>query len=322
VAEALPGRTLTIVVVTWNNENEIVDCLEALGPPPAEWQVAVVDNASSDRTAALVRERCPWARLSVNQQNEGFARACNSALRASTSDFVLLLNPDTACRAEAVKAALGWLDSHDSAGLLGVRLHDETGVTQPSCFRFPRPGLNLLQLSGAYRLLPRHRRASLLLGSNWDHASARPVDWVKGAFMLAKRSAVERVGPLNEDYPLFAEDIDWCWRFWRHGLEVWFTPEISMLHHGGRSTRRLSLERRTELAAAGKYHFCASHYGRRSARLVQLTDMLGFAARVALGFLRLSPSATSDDRLWFRSSLREAARALRRALPDREPIRA
>lgn len=304
---------LTIIIVTWNSEAEIAACLSALGSPPASWSVVVFDNASSDRTVAVVRERFPWASVIPSETNRGFAAGCNAALAGADSDFFLLLNPDTECAPAAVRAAVGALRARPRAGGLGVRLLDAAGRLQPSCFRFPTPWLNLLQLSGAYRLLPRKARAEALLGSNWAHDEARPVDWLLGAFLLVRREAVERVGPMSEDYFLFAEDIDWCWRFAAAGFEVWFTPEAAVRHHGGRSTDRLGHERCARLAVASKYRFCAYRLGAAAARLVQLTDLVCFAARRAASFA----DGRSAHGAWAGAGFAEAARGLTRPLPRR-----
>lgn len=271
-----PRPTVAIVIVTWNSRGEIRNCLRALGDLPAEWQVWVVDNASTDGTVALVREEFPGVHLVENAENLGFARANNQAIARTDTEYLLLLNPDTEASMAAIEAALRVMATRQKAGIVAVQLRNADGSLQPSCSRFPTPFLAFLQGSGLYLLLPRRWRARFLLERWWDHAETRAVDWVMGAFMLVRRRAIEHVGGVPENYFLYAEDMDWCYRMWRGGYEVWFTETAAIVHHGNRSGGRFPALWRAERTHCGKYAFCRRHYGHAAMRVVQIMDLVGY----------------------------------------------
>jgi GT2 family glycosyltransferase len=308
---------LSIVIVTWNNEREVRDCLAPLRGLPGGWEVWVVDNASEDRTAAIVRDEFPWVRLIENAENVGFARANNQVIARTDSEYVLLLNPDAVSSAGALDAALGALERHPAAGVLAVQLRNPDGSLQPSCFRFPSPLVSLLTFGGAYLLLPRGRRGHRLLAGWWDHAEARPVDWVLGAFMLVRREAIERAGPLPEEHFLFGEDMAWCRRMWAAGYEVRFDPVASVVHAGNRSASRRPAEWRAELTHRAKYSFCYANYGPAWTRLIQLADLAGYTLRR----LRYGVGRRADARARYLSMARgqrAAWREIRRPVGGRD----
>ncbi len=272
-------RSLTIVIVTWNSRDDIIRCLRSLGSFPPEWRVWVFDNASRDGTADFVRNEFPEATVTACNENVGFARANNEVIARTTSEYVLLLNPDTTVSREAIEAALGELRSRPDVGILTVRLCNPDGSLQPSCFRFHTPWMNLVQFSGICRLFPRRWRAQHLLAGCWGHNEARQVDWTLGAFMLVPRQAIEKVGPLPEEYFLFTEDMEWCYRMRRAGYSVWFTPAASVTHYGNRSAGRLSSAWRAKYTHRGKYRFVRRHFGSVAMRLVQWTDVVGYTLR-------------------------------------------
>jgi GT2 family glycosyltransferase len=289
-----PG-SLAIVIVTWNNRDDIVRCLRSLGSVPREWRVWVFDNASQDGTPDVVRNQFPEVTVTASDENVGFARANNEVIAQTSSEYVLLLNPDTVVSRGAIEAALDELRSRPDVGILTVRLHNPDGSLQPSCFRFHTPWMNLVQFSGIYRFLPHRWRARHLLAGCWDHNEARPVDWTLGAFMLARRRVIEQVGPLPEEYFLFTEDMEWCYRMQKAGYSVWFTPAASIVHHGNQSAGQMPSAWRAKHTHRGKYAFVRRHFGPLAMRLVQWTDIVGYTLRRWM-YSRLCGRAASSDR--------------------------
>jgi GT2 family glycosyltransferase len=270
---------LTIAIATWNNRGDVVRCLRSLGPIPPEWRVWVFDNGSDDGTPDLVREQFPEATVTASRDNLGFARANNLIIAGSDSEYVLLLNPDTMVTPKAIQTALDEIRSRPDVGILTVQLRNPDGSLQPSCFRFHTPWMNLVEFGGIYRLFSRCWRARRLLAGCWDHGQSREVDWTLGAFMLVARRAIERVGPLPEEYFLFTEDMEWCYRMRRGGYRVWFTPAASIVHFGNRSAGQLPSAWRASHTHRGKYAFVRRHFGYAAMRFVQWTDVVGYTVR-------------------------------------------
>jgi hypothetical protein len=229
-------------VVTYNNRDQIDACLDSLLAEPEARQVLVVDNASPDGTAEAVLKRSqaePRLELLRRPANEGFARACNRALRRATEPLVLLLNPDAALRPGALAALGRGFAAHPEAGILGLKVYDWDGVTvQLSCRAFPGHGTALFnRWSLLTRLLPWNPWSRRYLALDFDHGRPAPFDWVSGCAMALRRELLERVGAFDEDYFLFCEDVDLCLRARRAGFEVLYWPEASARHRIGGSSR-------------------------------------------------------------------------------------
>ncbi|MCA8956284.1 MAG: glycosyltransferase family 2 protein [Planctomycetes bacterium] len=234
---------VSVVVVTWNSAAEIEGCLRSVLAQRGalRQEVLVVDNASGDGTAALVREHFPEVTLIANDDNRGFAAGNNQAFARARGRYVLCLNPDTVVVDRAIERCVEYADQHPRIGVLGCQVWRDEQRIQRTCFAFPGPW-SLLQIAlGMHRLAPRSR----LLGSAelgfWDRRSARDVDVVTGMFMLVRREALAAVGPMDEDYFVYAEEADWCFRMWRAGWVCSFWPGARIVHldGGGKSTRQI-----------------------------------------------------------------------------------
>ncbi len=270
---------LEIVIVTWNSRNEIADCLRGLGTCPPNWRVTVVDNNSSDGTPDLIQHEFPSIRLIINPDNRGFAKANNQVITSTDSEYVLLLNPDTVATVDTIQRAIEKLASLPAAGAIGAKILNNDGSLQPSCQRFPSLGGSVLIASGLHELLPEAMLPDLLLADRWDHDTERKVDSICGAFMLVKREAIKAAGPIPDEYFLYYEETDWCYQFRKHGFEVWFTPDLSIMHHGNKSGSQNPPEWRTTLLYESKYKFCRHNYGPVTTKAIQAVDLVGYTLR-------------------------------------------
>ena len=190
---------LDIIIVTWNSRNEIGDCLRSLEPLPDGWRVTVVDNASTDGTVGLLRENFGWVNVVANKANLGFARANNQVIEQTTSPFVLILNPDTIATKEAIQQGIEKMKRLPAVGMLGVKMLNSERVLEPSCQRFPTLFHAFLVSFALYMILPRSVRSNLLLADFWAHDREQAVDAVAGAFMLARREAIDAAGGIPND---------------------------------------------------------------------------------------------------------------------------
>jgi hypothetical protein len=234
---------LEVVIVSATGARELLrTCLTSLraNPPTgAEMEVHVVDNASADGTAEMVREAFPEVVLHALDWNSGFSVANNIVLREARAPFVLLLNPDTEVYEGALDHMLGLMRTRVDIGMSSCRLVQPDGTFDHAAKRsFPTPigalahFLGVGRRKGAPKWLAQYRSPEL---GEYD---AGEVDSVNGAFMLVRREALEQVGLLDEAYWLYMEDLDWCYRFHRAGWSVWYDGAVSVMHvKGGTSIR-------------------------------------------------------------------------------------
>ena len=227
---------LTVVVVNYNTAHLLADLFAAVGAAAQglALQIIVVDNASRDGSAALIRERYPQAELIANAANVGFGRANNQAIPLIGGDYVLLLNTDAFVATDTLARTLAYMRSHPRCGVLGVRLVGRDGSQQPSCRHFPTPLNTFLMRTGLARLLPWVRGID---DPAWDPAASCDCDWVPGCYYLMPRAVVERVGLFDPRYFLYFEEVDHCRRVKQAGWTVHYFADTTVVHIGGESAR-------------------------------------------------------------------------------------
>ncbi|MCC6649586.1 MAG: glycosyltransferase family 2 protein [Candidatus Eisenbacteria bacterium] len=262
---------LSVVVVTYHSRQHILDCLRSLerARGALAMDVFVVDNASGDGTADLVRREAPEARVVETGGNLGYAKAVNRGIRESSGEFVLVLNPDCVVAPGAPEALVAHLRAHPGCAIAGPRILNTDGSVEYSARSFPD---HLTFLFNRYSLLtrlwPGNPWTRRYLLSDWDHVSDRSVDWVSGACMCVRREAVAKAGGMDETYFMFNEDVDWCHTMKKAGFSVDFVAAAQVTHHIGASKGRVSdkviLER----------HRGMIHYFRKHHRVNPLVDAL------------------------------------------------
>jgi N-acetylglucosaminyl-diphospho-decaprenol L-rhamnosyltransferase len=232
----VPDRdSIAIIIVTYNSRQEIDACLESIvgHTAPFPTTITVVDNQSPDGTAAYVRERWPSVQVIEAGGNLGFAKANNLGIRATASDYVLLLNPDTVAPPGAIPTLVRGLASHPDAAIAGARLLSECGFPELS-WGIPITPLNELRTMVFSRLYLRKIRPVV---RRMDKLSrqAREVDWVSGACMAIRRPDLEAVGLLDERYFMYNEDVDLCRAMTKRGRRVLYIAAAEVLHYRGKS---------------------------------------------------------------------------------------
>jgi GT2 family glycosyltransferase len=286
---------VSVVIVSWNTRELLSRCLDALAASPLDPQgsatpeagsrpsaeVLVVDNASADGSADLVRQRFPWARLIANASNLGFAAACNQAMRIAAGRYVVLLNPDAEVEPTALAVLVAFMEAHPEAGAAAPMLVDADGAFQVSCSPAPtlrRELWRLLHLDAVWPYAVYRMHA-------WPTDRAREVDVAQGACLILRRTALDRVGLLDERFFIYSEEVDLCRRLRRHGWTISWVPGARVLHHGGQSTRQVAEAMFLRLYQ-GKVLYFRKHGGAPAARWYKL--ILSVAA---LGRLLISPLA-------------------------------
>ena len=228
-----PSPLVSVVIVTHNSRGPVRACLASLAEERARGplEVIVIDNASKDDTGYAVATEFPWARLIVNRTNAGFAHAINEGLGFARGEYLLLLNPDTVVPAGTIERAVAELASRPRVGMLGVKLVRPDGSFDHACKRgFPSVLSALYYFTGLAGRFPDSPRFAQYTAAHLGIDEAGNVDAINGAFMLVRRAAAEDVGELDERYWLWAEDLDWCHRFWEKNWEVLYWPEVEVVH--------------------------------------------------------------------------------------------
>lgn len=226
------GIDLSIVIVSYNVREMLRACLASLpaAAPGLSTEVWVVDNASSDGSAEMVRSCFPEVRLEARSENLGFTRANNLALERARGRHLLLLNPDTEAHPGALTTLVRFLDEHPRAGACGPRLLNTDGSLQKNGSRSPTLLREFLAVTGLWRLAPGWYERALNHGRE-DFDRRCRVDLVSGACLLVRRPVMEQVGKLDERFFMFYEEIEWAHRMRQAGWEIWYVPEAVVTHH-------------------------------------------------------------------------------------------
>jgi N-acetylglucosaminyl-diphospho-decaprenol L-rhamnosyltransferase len=249
---------VTIIVVSFNTRHLLESSLVSTRTQFSgiSHEVIVVDNASEDGSAELVAREFPDVILIRNRENRGFACAVNQAIRASCGRYLLLLNSDATLLEGAVQSMVTDLDTHPRAGATGGRLVNPDGSFQGSYADFPTLIGELLLLTGLSRwLLP----PTFPSHTERESQDRRVVDWVCGAFLMIRRAALEDVGLLDEDYFMYAEEVDWCHRARRRGWSVVYLPDAQAVHVVGASYGRAPARRRAQIYRSKQLYFRKNH---------------------------------------------------------------
>jgi N-acetylglucosaminyl-diphospho-decaprenol L-rhamnosyltransferase len=224
------------VVVNYNAKEDLLSCVASLLGEGADI-VIVADNGSTDGSEAALSARYPEVKWAPTGANLGYGAAADIGAALSDSTYLLVCNPDVVVESGSVTILRQFLEARPDVALVGPRIVDRTGKLYPSARRFP----DLLEALGHGFLgqfwpgNPFSRRYRM---NDWDHASARPVDWVSGACFLARRTAWEAVGGFDRAYFMYLEDVDLCWRLGRAGWAVAYEPAAQVVHVQGVSADR------------------------------------------------------------------------------------
>jgi GT2 family glycosyltransferase len=254
---------LSIIIVSWNARSYLVDCLKSIEETAGgiAYEVIVVDNASSDGSPEAVRNGAfRNVRLFEPGANLGFAKGNNLGIKQSCGRYYCLMNSDVTLKPHCLERLVAFMDSHQDVGLAAPRLLNRDGSYQASCRFQPR--------------LRNHFGRAIFINRSLVHPACEgsktaQVEVLSGAFWIARREAVERVGLLDEDFFFYGEDIDWCQRFRAAGWKVCFHPESEAIHYGGASSSTDPFRFNIQLQ-----HACLQHWEKYNGRCSTLTYLL------------------------------------------------
>jgi len=248
---------LSIIVINWNTKEDLLHCLESIFKMGTgiQREVIVVDNGSRDGSGVEVKKAFPTVHLIQNDRNIGFAKATNQGFKNSSGRYVLLLNPDTQVKHGAIEQLVSFMDTHLEAGVAGAQLLNSDGSKQNSIANFPSLATELFNKSLLRWLFPKR-----FPGKEKDYPEPIEVDSVIGACMMVRQEAIEQVGLLDEDYFLFLEETDWCYRMKKAGWKIYHVPQAEVYHFQGKSAEGERKRAKVEYYRS-RHHFFKKNRG-------------------------------------------------------------
>ena len=235
---------LSIVIVNYNVEHFLEQCLFSVRKAIAdiEAEVFVVDNNSVDGSLKMLADKFPEVKVIANKDNVGFSRANNQAIRISTGEYVLLLNPDTVVEDDTFTKTIEFMDSHPDAGGLGVKMVDGKGRFLPESKRgLPTPATAFYKMFGLTKLFPHSKRFARYYLGHLVNDEINEVEILAGAFMLMRRETLDKCGLLDETFFMYGEDIDLSYRITLAGYKNYYYPKTRIIHYKGESTKKTSV---------------------------------------------------------------------------------
>jgi GT2 family glycosyltransferase len=274
---------LFIIIINWNTKDLLIQCLTSIPQMIQGFkiEILVVDNGSQDGSGSEVKKRFPFVRLIENDKNLGFARAVNQGLQKASGRYVLLLNPDTQVKNGAIERLMSFMDAHPKAGISGAQLLNSNGSKQNSIANFPSLATELLNKNLLRWLSPER-----FPGKERNYSEPIEVDSVIGACMMVRREVLDQVGFLDEDYFLFLEETDWCYRMKKAGWKIYHNPQVEVYHFQGKSAEAERKRAKVEYYRS-RYHFFKKNKG----NLQWVILLIGLLIR--LGFELLSMAVAS-----------------------------
>jgi GT2 family glycosyltransferase len=275
---------LSVIIVNYNVIHFLEQCLHSVRKATAglTCEVFVVDNNSVDGSVKMVEEKFPEVKLIANNENTGFSKANNQAIRKSTGEYVLLLNPDTIVEDDTFTKVVDFMDEHKDAGGLGVKMVDGKGNFLPESKRgLPTPTVAFYKIFGFSKLFPKSKTFGQYHLSFLDKDQTHQVDILSGAFMLMRKSVLNKTGLLDESYFMYGEDIDLSYRIIKAGYKNYYFPETRIIHYKGESTKKSSVNYVVVFYQA-MVIFAKTHFSQKNARLFSILINLAIYFRAFL----------------------------------------
>jgi GT2 family glycosyltransferase len=263
---------LSIIIVNWNVKPLLERCLQSIFQETSDisYEVFVVDNASADGGVEMIKERfSKRVKLIANKENLGFAKACNQAIAQSQGKYILLLNPDTEITDNALTKAVNFMRTHSRCGILGVRLLGVDDEFQPSVRRFPTFGSQFLILLKLHWIFPRVRPLNKYFVQDFDYSKTQEIDQVMGAFLMTRRRVIDEVGPLDENFFVWFEEVDFCRRVKQAGWKVYYTPEVEIIHYGSQSFKQVLPFKKQKMYNNSMLYYFQKHHSKTAWRILR-----------------------------------------------------
>ncbi|MHB1688820.1 MAG: glycosyltransferase [Ignavibacteriaceae bacterium] len=276
---------LSIIIVNYNVKEFLQNLLHSIAKAAQNisHEIIIVDNASDDGSVEFIQEKFSGVKLIVNQKNLGFSKANNIGLKIASGDFLLLINPDTIVREDTFQKMLKFFEEYPEAGMAGCKILNPDGTLQLACRRsFPGPWTSFCKVTGLSTLFPNSKIFARYNLTYLDEDQTYEVDAISGSFMMIKKETLDKVGGLDEQFFMYGEDLDLCFRIQKAGYKVYYVHSTQIIHYKGESTKRSSLDE-TKIFYQAMNLFVKKHFS--SSLLVEIILTSAIAFRKSFAFL-------------------------------------
>lgn len=270
---------LSIIIVNWNTKKLLSNCLDSIAKniDGISKELFVVDNNSTDGSQIFIKENYSYVNLIENTENLGFSKANNIALRKAVGKYLLLLNSDTVVEPSAISLMIDFLEKNPSTGMVGPKLLNSDGTIQPACRRsIPNPKVAFYRITGLSKLLPGNKEFAKYNLTFKSSEELQEVEAISGACMMIKKKTMDEIGLLDEDFFMYGEDIDWCYRLGQKGWKIYYIPCARVIHR-----HRASSERRRFKSTLNFYHamyiFYKKHFSNRKNFIMNFFVIIGIS---------------------------------------------
>jgi GT2 family glycosyltransferase len=279
---------LSIIIVNYNVAYFLEQCLHSvlLACETIDNEIFVVDNNSVDTSIKMLKEKFPEVKLIENKHNSGFSKANNQAIKLAKGEYILLLNPDTVVESDTFTKAIAYMDAHQNAGGMGVKMIDGQGNFLPESKRgLPKPEVAFYKIFGLSKLFPKSRKFGKYHLSYLDNDEIHEVEILAGAFMFLRKSVLDKIGLLDEDFFMYGEDIDLSYRIITAGYKNIYFPETRIIHYKGESTKKSSINYVIVFYNA-MLIFARKHFSKKNAKLFSFLIHTAIYLRAGLSIIK------------------------------------
>ncbi|RAT98743.1 glycosyltransferase family 2 protein [Brevibacillus sp. Leaf182] len=279
---------LSIIIVNYNTCRLTCDAIQSVlqSVTAFAYEVIIVDNHSTDSSVETITKLFPEVCLIKNEENVGFAKANNQAIAVSSGKYILLLNSDTIIKPDTLQVMVSYMNEHPKVGASGCKVMLPDGSLDKACKRgFPTPSASFYYLTGLSKIFPNKARFNMYQLTHLDPDQSYQVDCLVGAFMVVRSETIKQVGLLDEEFFMYGEDVDWCYRIKQSGWEIIYYPYTSIIHYKGASSKRKPYKIVYEFHRA-MYLFHKKHYQKRYPLVVNLFVYGGIVLKLLLAMMQ------------------------------------
>lgn len=234
---------VSIIIVTWNSEKYIKSCLDSIlaqdGFNFSNYEIIIIDNNSQDRTRNIIEQDYPQIVLIRNSENVGYAKANNQGIKIARGEYILLLNPDTILQKNFFVPLIEYLNKNPIVGAIAPKILNPNLTVQESVRSFPSHSILLWEITGLSKIFARHKTLGKWRMRYFDYDIISEIDQPMASCLLVRSKAIEQIGDFDENFPMFYNDVDFCFRLKSGGWKIVYFPDASVIHHRGASTKKV-----------------------------------------------------------------------------------
>ncbi|MBW9156997.1 glycosyltransferase family 2 protein [Clostridium tagluense] len=278
---------VSIIIVNYNTKDLTKQTIQAVieTTNKAKYEIILVDNASRDGTVEAVQEEYPNIKVIVNTENLGFSKANNIGMRQSIGKYVLLLNSDTKVLCNCIDKCFAYMEQHKDICTLGPKINLENGDFDHACKRgFPTPASSFYYMLKFDKFFPGNKKYGRYKMNYLSVDEVNEVDSLTGAFMMVRKEVIDKIGDLDEEFFMYGEDLDWCYRIKEAGYKVMYYPEAKMIHYKGQSSKKKRTKTIYEFHRA-MYLFYNKHYYKKYNLFITLFVYVGIGIKLPLSYI-------------------------------------